>query len=118
MKKTKTNPTWMNGAPFLAILAILVLGWAFYTYIFYQESKQQPTVNKILRVDDKFELSDTLFFCNERSIRTKQYYSVYKFDSTEVLHREDVCHRCGKNFGAHGTIQMWKTKDLVMQERE
>lgn len=114
----KTTPAWVKGAPFIAILAALILGWAFYTYIFHQESQQQPTVNKIVKVEDKYELSDTLFFCDEFSINKGQYFSVYKYDSTEVLHREDICHRCGKDFGSHGTIQMWKIKDLVMQERD
>ncbi|MBQ7462481.1 MAG: hypothetical protein IJS63_09590 [Bacteroidaceae bacterium] len=118
MRKTKTNPTWVKGAPFIAILALFVLSWAFYAYIFYQEDKQQPTVNKILRVDNQYELSDTLFFCNEHSIRKKQYYSVYKSDSTQTLRREDICRRCGKDFGSHGTIQMFRTKDLLTKERE
>ena len=118
MKKTKTTPVWLNGLPFIAILMLLVLGWMIYLYIFHKESKQQPTINKIVKIEDKYELSDTLYFCDEYSISKNQYYSVYKQDSTEIIYREDICHRCGKDFGSHGTIQMWKTKDIIMQERD
>lgn len=115
MKKIITK--WLKETFVFSIPVIFICGTVFIFYNLYKESKQQPTVNKIHRVDNKFELSDTLYFCNERSIRKKQYYSVYKSDSTEILHREDICHRCGKDFGSHGTVEMWYIKELSLQER-
>ena len=93
-------------------------GIAYYCYTIYQEKKRQPTVNKTLRIGNKYELSDTLFYCDEYPKPNSPYYSVYKQYSTSVLHREDICHRCGKDFGWHSTLQMRKRADLLIQERE
>ena len=118
MKTTKTIAERLRDACIIAILILFVCGIVYYFYTIYQESKQQPTVNKIKKVGDQYELSDTLFFCDEYPKVNSPYYSVYKRDSTEMLHREDICHRCGKDFGWHSTLQMRKRADLLIQERE
>lgn len=118
MKTTKTITERLKDAFVIAIPVIFICGIVYYFYTIYHDSKQQPTINKILKVGDKYELSDTLFFYDEYPKANSPYYSVYKQDSTDVLHREDICHRCGKNFSRHGTIQMRKSSDLLMQERE
>ncbi|MBQ3741686.1 MAG: hypothetical protein II854_04755 [Prevotella sp.] len=118
MKTTRTIADRLREASVIAIPVIFICGIAYYFYTIYQESKQQPTVNKILKVGNKYELSDTLFYCDKYPNLNSPYYSVYKQDSTSVLRREDICHRCGKDFSRHGTLQMRKRADLLMQERE
>lgn len=118
MKTKKTIREWLKDAFAISIPIIFVCGIVYYSYTIYQESKLQPTVNKILKVGDKYELSDTLFYCDEYPKANSPYYSVYKQDSTEVLKREDICHRCGKDFSWHGTIQMRNRDRMLKQEGE
>ena len=118
MKTTKAIAERLKDVSIIAILIIIICGIVYYFYTFYQESELQPTVNKILKVGDKYELSDTLFYCDEFPKANSPYYSVYKPDSIDVLRREDICHRCGKDFGKHGTIQMRERNSIIMQERD
>lgn len=117
MKTKKTMREWLNDAFAISIPAIFICGIVYYSYTIYHDSKRQPTVNKIVKVGDKYELSDTLFFCDDYHKANSPYYCVYKQDSIDVLRREDICHRCGKDFSRHGTLQMRKRADLLMQER-
>lgn len=111
-KKPATKRRWKSSLViFLVIIIIgvvLVIDIQYYYSVFFE----QPTVNKVLKVEDKFELSDTLFFCDEFMIH-ERYFSVFKSDSSAVVNPEDICHRCGRKSEAHTTEERRRLKFLL-----
>lgn len=85
------------------VVSVLLVFWGL---------RPHPHVNKIVIVGNKYELSDTVHFCNSEC---KQYFSIYKRDSTESINDDDLCHKCGNFFSDHANRiiwNMWKTNDV------
>lgn len=78
----------------------------------HRESKERPTVNKVIKIGDKYELSDTLLLFTELYQPNRQYFSTNKQDSLAALKSEDICCHCGNKLSEHHTEEVWLTKQI------
>ena len=65
---------------------------------------RSPRVNKIMKMENGYELSDTTHYCNGKC---KQYFSTIKTTQKEEINVTDACHNCGKPFSAHHVNWVW-----------
>jgi hypothetical protein len=98
--------------PEIIVGSIILLFIAFGYYVMHRDSKTHPRVNKVVKIDDKYELSDTLLLCTELYQPNRQYFSTYKQDSLATLKSEDICCHCGNKLSEHHTEEAWLIKQI------
>lgn len=93
------------------IIVFALLG--YFAYAVYSESKTHPVVNKIVKTEEGYELSDTLLLCTQTYRPNREYYSVLSQDSAVTLKSDDICIHCGKRLSEHHTEDVWMGKQIT-----
>lgn len=93
------------------IIVFPLLG--FFAYVFFHENEAHPVVNKIVKAEGGYELSDTLLLCTQTYRPNRQYFSVLLQDSTTTLKPDDICIHCGKKLSEHHTEDVWLEKQIT-----
>lgn len=92
--------------------SIILIFMGFCYYVVHRDSNERPTVNKVVKINDKYELSDTLLLCTEVYQPNRQYFSVIKQDSSAALKPDDICCHCSNKLSEHYTEEAWLMKQI------
>lgn len=93
---------------------LLLMG--YFIYALCHESKTHPIVNKIVKTEGGYELSDTLLLCTQTYMPHREHFSVLSPDSTARLKPDDICIHCGKKLSEHHTEDVGLGKQITDSE--
>lgn len=88
----------------IIIALTIILGMVFVGILIYFALNPHPNVNKIVKVRNGYELSDTTQYCNSKC---DQYFCTYKEEPAEFINDKDTCLKCSKEFSQHHSNSVW-----------
>ena len=116
--KNNMNEKWNNIRVTIIVIVIVMCILGYFGYLFYQDAHKQPKANQIVKIGNRYEMTDTRYFCKRIFTHDYKCFSVIKEDSIDVLKKEDICYHCGNEFERHHSGPMWVVMELSTYERE